>query len=160
AGGDDTDRFQVPTFDEMIAKYDANKNGTLEFDEIPDGPLKSRFSMLDRDKDGHVTRTEYDFMRRVFDKALNRIIAIKPGGQGDISESHVVWQQRKHLPVVPSPLLYQGHLFLVKTGGILTTLDARTGQPVKQDRLPFGGGDYYSSPVGGDGKVYFLNQRG
>jgi outer membrane protein assembly factor BamB len=160
AGGDDNDRFDIPTFDEMLAKYDANKNGTLEYDEIPDGPLKTRFSMLDRDKDGHVTRAEYDFMRHVFDKATNRIVAIKPGGQGDVSESHLLWQQQKNLPVVPSPLLYKDHLFLVKPGGILTTLAARTGQPVRQDRLPFGGGDYYSSPVGGDGKVYFLSQRG
>jgi outer membrane protein assembly factor BamB len=158
-GGDDSDRFDVPTFDEMLAKYDANKNGTLEYDELPAGPLKERFSMLDRDKDGHVTRAEYDFLRRVFDKARNRIVAIKPGGQGDISDSHVLWEQRRYLPVVPSPLLYQGHLFLVKTGGILTTLDARTGKPVKEERLP-GGGDYYSSPVGGDGKVYLVSQRG
>src|SRR5208283_4789703 len=99
SGGDDNDRFNVPTFDEMLAKHDANKNGTLEFDELPPGPLKERFSMLDRDKDGHVTREEYDFMRRVFSKAMNRMVAIKPGGQGDISGSHVLWSQRKHLPV-------------------------------------------------------------
>src|SRR5262249_39832850 len=146
SGGDETERFVVPSFDEMLEKYDKNKNGTLEYDELPAGPLKERFSMLDRDKDGHVTRAEYDFLRRVFDQARNRIIAIKPGGQGDISETHVLWSQRKYLPVIPSPLLYQGHLFLVKTGAILTTLDAKTGQPVKQERLP-GGGDYYASPV-------------
>jgi len=159
AGGDDSDRFKVPSFEELMAESDANKNGTLEANEVPEGPLKSRFSMLDRDKDGHVTRAEYEFLRRVFDKALNRIIAIKPGGQGDVSESHVLWSQRKHLPVIPSPLLYKGQLFMVKTGGILTALDARTGTPGKQERL-FGGGDYYSSPVGGDGKVYLLSQRG
>jgi outer membrane protein assembly factor BamB len=159
AGGDESDRFDLPTFDELLKDHDANKNGTLEYEEIPDGPLKSRFSMLDRDKDGHVTREEYDFLRRVFDKAMNRIVAIKPGGQGDITATHVLWSQRKHLPVVPSPLLFEGHLFLVKTGGILTTLDARTGKAVRQERLP-NGGDYYSSPVGGDGKVYLLNERG
>src|SRR5262249_4633380 len=122
-GGDDTDRFEVPPFDDMLAKYDANKNGTLEHDELPDGPLKMRVSMLDRDTDGHVTRGAYDFLRRVFLAARNRIVAIKPGGTGDVTESHVLWEQRKHLPVIPSPLLYHDHLFMVKTGGILTTLD-------------------------------------
>ncbi|MBY0525394.1 MAG: PQQ-binding-like beta-propeller repeat protein [Gemmataceae bacterium] len=159
SGGDANDRFEVPSFDDMLAKHDANKNGTLELDELPDGPLKMRFSMLDRNKDGHVTREEYEFMRRVFDKATNRVLAIKPGGQGDVTETHVLWEQRKYLPVVPSPLLYEKHLFLVKAGGLLATLDARTGQMVKQERVP-GGGDYYSSPVGGDGKVYLLSQRG
>jgi len=160
SGGDDSDRFVVPTFDEMRTMQDADKNGTLELTEIPEGPLKSRYSMLDRDKDGHVTRAEYDFMRRVFEQATNRLVAIKPGGEGDISSSHVLWTQRKHLPVIPSPLFSAGHLFLVKSGGILTTVDAGTGKPVKEERLPFGAGDYYASPVAGDGKVYFLSQRG
>jgi hypothetical protein len=145
----------------MLAERDANKNGTLETEEIPaDSPLKPRFSMLDRDKDSHATRAEYDFMREVCDKARNRIIAIKPGGQGEVTESHVLWEQRRDLPVIPSPLLYEGHLFLVKPGGILTTLNLRTGERIGQERLPQGGGDYYSSPVGGDGKVYLLSQRG
>ena len=41
-------------------------------------------------------------------RRTNRIIAIKPGGQGDVTETHVLWEQRKHLPVVPSPLLLRG----------------------------------------------------
>jgi outer membrane protein assembly factor BamB len=159
AGGDAGDRFDVPSFAEMLAQHDANKNGTLELEELPEGPLKQRFSMLDRNKDGHVTQAEYDFLRRVFNLAENRIIAIKPGGKGDVTKTHVVWSQRKYLPVVPSPLFYRGQLYLVKNGGILATLDAKTGQMTRQERLS-GGGDYYASPVGGDGKVYVVSQRG
>jgi outer membrane protein assembly factor BamB len=128
-------------------------------EELPAGPIKERFGMIDRDKDGHVTKAEYEFMKRVFDGAKNRIMAIRPGGVGDVTESHVLWSQRKYLPVVPSPLYYRGHLFLVKNGGILVSLDARTGQPVKQARIA-GPGDYYSSPVAGDGKVFLVSQRG
>lgn len=159
AGGDDNDRFTVPSFADMLAEQDKDKNGTLEKSEMPDGPLKDRFGLIDRDKDNHITKAEYEFMKRVFDAARNRIVAIKPGGTGDVTESHVAWSQKKHLPVVSSPLLYRGHLFMAKNGGIVTTLDVRTGQPVKQERVP-GGSDYYSSPVGGDGKVYLLSQRG
>src|SRR5207244_9415047 len=127
--------------------------------EMPEGPLKQRFELIDRDKDGHINKAEYDFMKRVFDAAHNRIIAIKPGGVGDISNSHVLWSQRRNLPIVPSPLHYKGHLFLARSGGLLATLDAKTGQLVKHERLA-GGGDYYASPVGGDGKVYLLSQNG
>jgi outer membrane protein assembly factor BamB len=159
AGADPGDRFVVPPFDEMLKKYDANKNGTLEHDEMPAGPLKQRFSLIDRDKDGHITKAEYEDMRRIFKTAQNRIVAIKPGGRGDITESHVLWEYKKYLPVVPSPLYYKGRLFLVKDGGLVSSLDAQTGKPGKQERVS-GTDDYYSSPVGGDGKVYLIDRRG
>ena len=52
-----------------------------------------------------------------------------------------------------------GHVFTVKDGGILTSLNARTGKPTKTERLSATGA-YYSSPVAGDDKLYLLNQRG
>jgi hypothetical protein len=158
-GGDEGDRIDVAPFAEMLAQHDKNKNGTLESDELPDGPLKSRFSLIDRDKDGHITKEEFEHLRRIFNTAQNRIVAIKPGGRGDITSSHVLWSQKRYLPVVPSPLYYQGQIYLMRNGGLLATLDARTGKLLKHERIP-GGGDYYSSPVGGDGKVYLASERG
>ena len=61
-----------------------NKNGTLEMEEVPEGPIKQRYTQIDRDKDNHITRIEYDGMRRIFNDAQNVVIAIKPGGEGDI----------------------------------------------------------------------------
>src|SRR5581483_2895455 len=63
SGGDDNDRFDVPSFEVMLERHDANKNGTLELNELPDGPIKQRFSMIDRDKDDHITKAEYEFMK-------------------------------------------------------------------------------------------------
>jgi outer membrane protein assembly factor BamB len=159
SGGDETGRFNVPTFDALLATNDKNKNGTIELDEMPDGDLKSRYSMIDRDKDGHATREEYDFMKGIFDGAMNRIMAIKPGGTGDVTDTHVLWSQRRYLPVVSSPLLYKNTLFLMRSGGLLATLDATSGTLLKHERV-YGTGDYYSSPVGGDGKVYVVSERG
>lgn len=158
-GADENDRIQVQTFAEMAEKHDANKNGTLEADEIPDGPVKMRFSQIDRDKSGQITMAEYESMRRAFELARNVVVAIKPGGAGDITETHVLWEQTKIIPYCPSPLYYNGHLFMIKEGGILSCLDARTGKPAKQGRLAATGG-YYSSPVAADGKIYLLSQRG
>jgi outer membrane protein assembly factor BamB len=61
---------------------------------------------------------------------------------------------------VPSPLLYQGVLYLVKEGGILTALDPATGAMLKQGRLKGALDFYYSSPVGADGKVFTASQEG
>jgi len=159
AGADPGARIQAPPWDEMIAKHDAKRNGTLEIDEMPPGDLKQRFSLIDRDKDGHVTKAEYEGMRRIFETAQNRVVAIKPGGKGDVTKTHVLWSQPKHVPFVPSPLLYDSLLYMVRNGGIVVSLDAKTGKPTKEERAA-ATGDYYASPVGGDGKIYLLSQQG
>ena len=62
-------------------------------------------------------------------------------------------------PLCASPLVYHERIFTVKDGGILSCLDLATGKPLKQKR-PAATGDYYSSPIAGDGKVYLVNQAG
>jgi len=158
-GADAGDRIEVPPFAEMLEKYDRNKNGTLEADEIPDGPFKDRFGQFDRNKDGHLSKEEWDRQREMFGAAVNRLVAIKPGGKGDITRTHVLWEANKQMPMIASPLYYKGLLFLVKDGGFLSALDAKTGQLLKYDRIP-GASNYYASPVGADGKVYLLGQGG
>ncbi len=76
-----------------------------------------------------------------------------------MTDSHVLWQHKRFVPFCASPLWYEGKVFTVKDGGIFTCLDARTGKPYKQGRLD-ATGEYYSSPVAGDGKVYWLSEEG
>jgi len=61
---------------------------------------------------------------------------------------------------VPCPLVYKGVLYLVKTGGIATSLNPKTGEVIKQARLRDALEGYYSSPVGADDKVYMISQAG
>ena len=70
------------------------------------------------------------------------------------------WQYHKSLPNVPSPLLYERVIYLVKDGGIVTTLDPDTGAVLKQARLTEAMSRYFASPVGGDGKVYLVGENG
>jgi outer membrane protein assembly factor BamB len=85
---------------------------------------------------------------------------VKPGGTGDISQSHVAWKYRKALPYVPSPLYYNGRIYLVKDGGLMSSLDANTGDPFyAQERLGTAG-DYYASPVAADGRIYVASLPG
>jgi outer membrane protein assembly factor BamB len=158
-GGDDTNRIEADPFADTLKQFDKNGNAAIEVGELPAGPLKSRFPQIDRDKDGEISQAEYDWMREIFHAARNSVVAVKPGGEGDITETHVLWTQKKLIPYVPSPLYYGGHIFLVKNGGIVSCLDAKTGQSVKQGRIPKTK-SYYSSPVAGDDKVYLINQRG
>jgi outer membrane protein assembly factor BamB len=159
AGADPGDIIVVPPFDAFAKQHDANKNGVIEPDEVPEGPIKDRFPQFDRNRDGRIDRAEWEGMRHIFAMAKNRMIAVRPGGTGDITKTHVLWEQSKQLPYVPSPLVYNDLIFLAKNGGLVSTLDPKTGKSLKFDRIP-GHGNYYSSPVGGDGKVYLVSQQG
>jgi outer membrane protein assembly factor BamB len=159
AGGDADDRFDLPPFAEMLKRYDTNGNGTLEREELTNTILKDRFAQFDVDKDGHITEAEYEQTRAICNQAHNRLIAIRPGCQGEVTKSHVIWEVTKGLPYMPSPVLHEGKLFIVKDGGLLSCLDAQTGKLLSQERI-YGTGRYYSSPVVVNGKLYLANQEG
>jgi outer membrane protein assembly factor BamB len=156
AGGEPGDRISLEAWADFTAQYDADKNATLEEKEVgASAALKSRYTQCDRDKDGHVTQSEYDEFQMLFDKSQNLVVAIKSG----VRDPHVAWKYDKSVPFCASPLWYDGRVFTVKDGGILTCLDAATGRPRKAGRVT-GTTNYYASPVAGDGKVYLLSQRG
>ncbi|HEY2413123.1 MAG TPA: PQQ-binding-like beta-propeller repeat protein [Pirellulaceae bacterium] len=160
AGGEPGDTIRMEPFADFMAQFDENKNGTLEKTEVGNSAaLKTRFAQCDRDKDGHITQREYDTFEMLFDKSQNGVIAIKPGCRGDATDSNLVWRYEKFAPFCASPLFYRDNLFVMKDGGILTCLDAATGKPAKSARVA-GTGNYYASPVAGDGKIYLLSQKG
>lgn len=157
-GGEGPDQTPPPPVDELFAS-DADKDGAIVESEFPDNQYKRRFSQIDRNKDGRISRDEYTAVRKALVDGRNVVLAIKPGGFGDVTKSHVKWEFTKQIPYCPSPLLHDGVLYMVKNGGILTTLDAATGKPLKQGRLR-ATGDYYASPVAADGKIYLLSEAG
>jgi outer membrane protein assembly factor BamB len=84
-------------------------------------------------------------------------MALRPGGRGDISSSHVVWQQNTGAPYISS-LVYDGGLvYMANDVGAITVVDAATGAKVWQDRV---GGLFSASPVAADGKIYFVSETG
>lgn len=159
-GGDVDERISIPEWSVATEDWDADRNGTLEEKELPSGgDVQRRFGQFDRDKTGSITKAEYVWYRDVFETAVNRVIAIRPGGTGDLTESNVAWEYRKFLPFCSSPLAVNGYVFLVKNGGIVTSLDGHTGEAIETGRVP-GTGNYYASPVTGDNKVYLADEKG
>lgn len=158
-GADEGDRVQLPTTEELIAAADKNGNGSFEQGEPLPDPVQRRFDQFDRNKDGAISRAEYEAMYQVFTTAKNVFVAITPGGKGEITDSNVQWRQTRYLPYCPSPVLLGSALFTVKNGGIAASYNVENGNIVKTARIP-SGGEYYASPVVGDGKIYTFSQHG
>ena len=160
AGGDEGgEALVIEPFNRLIAEADANRNGGFEEDELPTGAIKQRFVQVDRDKDGTITEPEYEYFREIVDKGRNLVLSIRPGAEGEATETHVRWKQARLVPFCASPLYVDGLVFTVKDGGIVSCLNAATGKPTKQGRLE-ANGNYYASPVAADGKVYLLDEQG
>lgn len=160
AGGEPGDMIRMEPFADFASQFDENKNGTLEKSETGNSAaLKTRFSQCDRNKDGRITQAEYDNFAMLFDKSQNGLVSIKPGCSGDATESNLLWRYEKFIPYCSSPLSCGERIFIIKDGGILTCVNAATGKAAKSGRIG-GTGNYYASPVFGDGKVYLLSQKG
>ena len=159
-GGDASDRLTLPLHAEFLAQNDKNKDGKLAKDEFPAGPFKDRFTQFDLDKDGVVTKAEFEGMANQFVQAENAIFAVKPGGRGDITETHVVWKHNRSLPYVASPLFHQGRIYTVRSGGMASCYDAKSGEVIYRDERLGALGDYYSSLTAADGNVYAISQKG
>jgi outer membrane protein assembly factor BamB len=84
-------------------------------------------------------------------------MAIRPGGKGNVAASHVTWRVPSGAPYVSSLMFYDGLIYMVGDVGVLTVVDAKTGERLHQERV---GGVYSASPVAGDGKVYFASEDG
>lgn len=90
----------------------------------------------------------------------NGALAIRSGGRGDVTASHVVWKTGKGSNV-PSPVLHDGHLYFVHENlAIAHCLNAKTGAIVYEERLEPGPGQIYASPVLADGRLYYTGRGG
>jgi outer membrane protein assembly factor BamB len=77
-----------------------------------------------------------------------------------MTEKSVVWAYRRAVPQLPSPLVYRGVLYMVNDGGIVTSLNPKTGELIKQGRLKGAIDRYYASPVAADGKIFMASEKG
>jgi outer membrane protein assembly factor BamB len=158
-GGDTGKRLVLDNWPDALAKWDKNHDGKLARDEIDDAQVLERYYRMDLDQDTLLDQKEWERHAAIFRRAQNAILAIKANGRGELPESAVQWKHMRGVPYVATPVLDQGILWLVKDGGIVTKLDANTGELLQEERAP-GVGNYFASPVIGDGKVYFASESG
>ena len=93
----------------------------------------------------------------VTDFAKPHVLAVRLGGKGDITSTHLAWKHTRNGPSTPSPILVEDLLYTVSDRGILSCLDALRGDLVWRERL---GGSFCASPVASGTRVYFCDREG
>jgi outer membrane protein assembly factor BamB len=158
AGGGDETESAIPPFDSLLKDLDKDGDGALSRAEA-EKAFEGFFDNQDTNKDGKVSRDEWDALVKFASEGENSAFALKPGGTGDVTKSHVVWKQTKGLPYITSGIAYRGQYVMVKDGGIVTSYAAKSGAEVYRARAA-AEGNYYASPVAANGRIYFTSLNG
>lgn len=172
-------RIPPPTWEEL-QRGDKNGDGALTVDEMPEKidfarrpdvdlpgaqvslPSKMIFPGIDFDKNGKLTKEEWEKVLAMVSsqqQTEHGLVAIKLGGKGDVTATNVLWKHSRNVAEVPTPVVYNGRVYMVTNGGILTCNDAKTGNVLYRGRLGAPGA-YFASPIAANGHVYFASGEG
>ena len=95
------------------------------------------------------------------------IFAVKPGATGDITlesgvttNAAVAWSKTGRGSYMPTPLAYNGILYVLANNGVFDAYAIDTGEEIYRQRLPHPGSGFSASPVAADGKIYLANEDG
>jgi len=170
-----------PAFDEVVKKYGRNGDGAIAYEDLPDD-----FLYVDRQTSGgqgnmtmqraftkffglkkgdKVNREQWEKIRGMLKgyraSPINKtvVMSARTGGKQDVTMSQIQWKETKGVPEVPSPLAWQGRLYLIRNGGLLVCRDLETGKLIYEERFNSPGG-YFASPLLADGAIYIASDRG
>jgi outer membrane protein assembly factor BamB len=162
AGWSPGEDFKLPPFEKLLEGVDADGDGRLSKTESDKSMMKGMFENNDPNGDGFITKEEWDANLKFMAACLNSAFAVKPGGTGDISASHVAWKvtNKKVLPYVPTGIVTDGALYLIKDGGLLSAYDVKSGKAIYESERVGSAGQYYASPVAANGHLYLTALNG
>jgi outer membrane protein assembly factor BamB len=172
----------IPEPFEKMLRYDANKDGLLQFSEVPrdmvlanrgasDGagnmPVRQGLGFMGKKEGDSMKAEDWEEFRKGMtafkesDMNKTSVMAVRVGGKGDVTQSHVIWSESKGVPEVPSPLVANGRVYMIKNGGLLTCRDQKTGKVLFEERLGEGAnGGYYASPIIAGDRIYLASDTG
>ena len=134
---------------------------------VPDGILGNHlpwrwllFTLFHPAQEDVFTKEDWKQVEEFVARNPNNLMAIRPGGDGNISKSHRAWKGTRGIPDMPSPLWYRGRVYLIMDGGMLTSYDSTSGR-LLMDRERIGvTSQFVASPVAAGGNIYVSSLPG
>jgi hypothetical protein len=179
--GEASNMTPPPDFDEAVRKFGHAGDAAIAYDDIPGDilftdrhtsggqgnmTLKFAFGLFGGIKKGDkISRQQWDAICRTLTSARagpsgrTVVMSVRTGGKQDVTASQIRWQETAGVPEVPSPLVWQGRVYLIRSGGILVCRDLETGKLIYEERTGSPGG-YFASPILVDGRIYLASDRG
>lgn len=181
-GGRGDEKFDIAgTWKMTVKEFDRNNDSQIQRDEMTEGFAFIQRPELPKDNPGYgLPVRDMERLLRIFDHNKNQIIsedewiqsmsgfvatsypiliAIRPGAKKDARESHVAWEIQRGVPETPSLLYCRGKLYLLRDGGVLTCLEAKTGKEFFRERIGTAG-QYTASPIAAGDKIIAASVKG
>ncbi|MCB9937581.1 MAG: PQQ-binding-like beta-propeller repeat protein [Planctomycetaceae bacterium] len=164
------DRSETGNSDGKLSK--AEMQAFVGETKIPEVFYKKTFDRGDANQDGVLEGAELDiaflspdnFAGATFeveDPANEFVLAVRGGGRGDVTDSHLLWKhETKYTDHIVSPYVRDGRMLLVKGGGITTLFETSKGESLRDPKRIPNASEYFASPIYGDGKVFIAGENG
>ena len=147
----------------LLQWRDTNQDGKLAKDELEEA-FHAKFDKGDTNKDGFLVDDE---VSAAFQSPTNMvgggniIQAIRGGGEGDVTKTHLLYNLEEKTPSnIASPLAFDGRLFMVKKGGISAAFNLKDGSKVWTKKRIGNFGNYYASPIAAGNRIYVPGENG
>jgi outer membrane protein assembly factor BamB len=165
-------------FEYFLERFDSNGNRKIEKGEVPDSLLVSQrpesrnaesssisfnrlYSAYDKNKDGAMDVEDWDYFLEIAGPYTENhgMLAIPLSGSGERPYRDVLWKINEDSPETPSPLVVGDYVFFIKSGGIITVVNRKTGDVFKKGRIG-AAGTYISSPMLAANNIYTCAYNG
>jgi outer membrane protein assembly factor BamB len=120
--------------------------------------LDGMFRWMDKDRDGSWSEKEF-VSNLTVGQGKPLMVAVRPGGEGNLNDSHLAWELNRSIPEIPSPIFHRNRIYLICNGGALGCVDATNGKLIYRERLG-GFGQYSASPVIANDHFYLCSEEG